>query len=137
VVLWQTGVVHLFFLAVPAWVLSGVLYLVLAKKGNGGGSMTADAPSDSAADAAPYQPLIETTASGPEGTPSFVKAAGLVALLALVTCVALPVWVLLAAEAERASRIGPFKTWLLVASLVYFVAGSLWIYRRPSDVSAA
>ena len=137
VALWQTGVVHLFFLAVPAWVLSGVLYLVLAKKGNGGSSVTADARSDSAADAAPHRPSIETAASGPEGTPSFVKAAGLVALLALVTCVALPVWVLLSSEAERASRIGPFKTWLLVASLVYFVAGSLWIYRRHSNVSAA
>jgi hypothetical protein len=88
-------------------------------------------------DAAPHRPSIETAASGPEETPSFVKAAGLVALLALVTCVALPVWVLLSSEAERASRIGPFKTWLLVASLVYFVAGSLWIYRRHSNVSAA
>ena len=136
VVLWQTGVVHLFFLAVPAWVLSGVLYLVLAKKGNGGSSMPADAPGDSTVDSAPYRPLIETAASEPEGTPSFVKAAGLVASLALATCVALPVWVLLASEAERASRIGPFKTWLLVASLIYFVAGSLWIYGRPSDVSA-
>ena len=136
VVLWQTGVVHLFFLAVPAWVLSGVVYLVLAKKGNGGSSMTDDARNDSAADAAPYRPSIEPAASGPEATPTFVKAAGLVALIALVACVALPVWVVLASEAERAARIGPFKTWLLVASLVYFVAGSLWIYRRR-DVSAA
>ena len=70
VVLWQTGVVHLFFLAVPAWVLSGVLYLVLAKKGNGGSSMPADAPGDSAVDSAPYRPLIETAASEPEGTDS-------------------------------------------------------------------
>ena len=99
--------------------------------------MTADTRSDSAADAAPYRPLIGTAASGPEEAPSFAKAAGLVALLALVTCVALPVWILLSSEAERASRTGPFKTWLLIASLVYFVAGSLWIYRRRSDGSAA
>ena len=137
VVLWQTGVVHLFFLAVPAWVLSGVLYLVLAKKGHGSSPMSADTRSDSAADATRYRHLIETAPSGPEGTPSFAKAAGLVALLALLTCVALPVWVVLSSEAERASRIGPFKTWLMVASLIYFVAGSLWIYRRHSDGSAA
>jgi hypothetical protein len=81
--------------------------------------------------------LTETVSSGPEGTPSFVKAAGVVALGALATCVALPLWVFLSSEAERAARIGPFKTWLLVASLLYFVAGGLWVYRRDNDVSSA
>ena len=169
VVVWQTGAVHLFFLAVPAWVLSGVLYLVLANKGQGdaGSPVTTVARSGGAADVTSDRPAIDaaaserggapgesaaggsaakltgagesgaianrTSASGPEGTGKFVNTAGLVALLALLTCGALPVWVFLSSEAERAARIGPFKIWLLAASLVYFVAGSLWIYRRGSE----
>ena len=78
----------------------------------------------------------DTTASAPERAAPSIKAAGLVALLALMACAALPVWVFLSTEAERASRIGPFKTWLLAASLVYFVAGSLWVYRRHDEASA-
>lgn len=139
VVLWQAGVVHLFFLAVPAWVVSGVLYLVLAKKGSGEGDAGSPEAKDTdgrAAVAAPDESPPEKGSSEPEAATAFVKAAGLVALLALATCAALPIWVFLSSEAERAGRIGPFKTWLLIASLVYFVAGSLWVYRRNSDPSA-
>jgi NCS1 family nucleobase:cation symporter-1 len=136
VVLWQTGLVHLFFLAAPAWALSGVLYLVLARSGTGTVMPPEGSRVEGPEDGAPPQPMIETVADRPARAPFFVKAAGLAALLALVTCVTLPLRVLLSSEAERASRIGPFKTWLLVASLIYFVAAAVWVYRRHGDESA-
>ena len=124
VALWQADLVDLFFLAAPAWLLSGLLFLVLSKKREGVVEVAPVSGGGAAPGIAAERPEVQAA------KPGHVKIAGVVALVALLTCVALPVWILLTPAAERASRIDPFKTWLLAASLVYFVAGSLWIYRR-------
>jgi cytosine permease len=123
VVLWQTGAVHLFFLAVPAWLVSALLFAVLVKftaKPEEAGAPKPESPA-----AVGHQPPPPPP-SPPPLTP-FTRAAGVVALFALITCLALPLGVFFTSSAALHDS---FKTLLLIASILYFVSGSIWIYRQ-------
>jgi hypothetical protein len=50
-----------------------------------------------------------------------------VAVGALAACVALPVWMFTLPPAEHDASREAFKTLLLVATLVYFVSGVVWM----------
>jgi NCS1 family nucleobase:cation symporter-1 len=118
--LWQSGSLHLFFLALPVWLTTAVLYIAFAAlagaRGATDGTSEASAVPESAGRAgAPDPPGAVRTATG--------TAAGLIALAALATCLALSFWVYQADPAEWAGRLATFKRLVLAATVVYFVAG--------------
>jgi hypothetical protein len=53
--------------------------------------------------------------------------AGLVTLATLVALVVLPFWVFFAGAGEWESRLASFKTIATVVTVVYFVAGTVWM----------
>jgi len=55
---------------------------------------------------------------------------GLIALAALIACVALPLRVYLAGAADYAESLAWFKRWVILPTLVYFVSGTFWQVRR-------
>jgi cytosine permease len=129
---WQTGRVHLFFLAGPVWVGSAVLYLGLAAFAGARAEGPGRAPEPAApVPAAPAGGGAGTTSSGPRSRMWWVS--GAIALSMLGLCLALPAAVLARAPAEPALE--GFKSQLLVITLVYFVAGIIWMNenekRRP------
>jgi NCS1 family nucleobase:cation symporter-1 len=121
--LWQSGTLHLFFLAIPVWLLTAILYIAFAAvagaRDKPAPGSEAPAPQAAAPAAAPA-PL-----PGPRTTLGL--GSGLVALAALVACLALPFWVYAATPAEWPSRLATFKGWILGVTLVYFAAAVVWM----------
>jgi NCS1 family nucleobase:cation symporter-1 len=123
--LWQSGRLHLFFLAVPVWLTTAGLYVALAavagaREASGGTSEShAAAPGSAAAAAASGPPIASRTAKG--------TVAGLLALAALAACLALSFWVYEADATAWTGRLASFKGWILAATVVYFAAGVVWM----------
>lgn len=135
VYLWQTGAVHLFFLAIPAWAASGLLYTLLAPLA--ARDSRAPSPTTQAAPGAEDRDAVRLAPAEPEPAASpprrvVQQLAGVLALAALVACLALPMWVYLSPAGDHAARLAAYKGWILVATLAYFVAGTLWAKDRRS-----
>ena len=121
-VLERTGVLHLFFLFVPVWIVTTVLYIGLAALAGAREPLPAleDAPRAAHAATPPG------TEHGPRALGPGTWMAGILALAALVLCVGWPLWVLICGADGYAERFTFFKTWLIVPTLLYFAAGTYW-----------
>jgi NCS1 family nucleobase:cation symporter-1 len=118
--LWLSGTVHLFFLAVPAWLLSAVLYAALRGR-----------RTHPATDEASEAPAAEPPDSGAiDPTPPVNRLAAGVAMIALLGCLAVAVWVAVAGGELYRARVETAKILLATLSVVYFAAATLWIRRR-------
>ncbi len=121
-VLWQVAHVHLFFVAMPAWVLTGVVYMgLMALTGQRGAS-------DVAACAVSNMSTVTGSEAACRDAPASRRVQW-VACGAAMTCLAA---MLVLAWAVWSGCLGtePFKTWLVYLTAMYFVAGVLWIGRR-------
>jgi cytosine permease len=126
VTLWRTGTLHLFFLAAPVWIVAAGVYIGLAAIAGAREALPPEAsPGPAAAPATAGAP----TTSGTPGAPvsALWLLSGFVALATLVGCIFVPLWVYTASATEYASRLASCKTWLLVLTFVYFVAGVTWM----------
>jgi cytosine permease len=124
VVAWQGGFVHLFFLALPVWLLTAVAYTALSAVAGAREALPAeeDLPAPAAA------PLSRGAAGGPPGPRTAVwTTAGLATLAALLTLLVLPFWVFGSGAGEWESRLSTFKTVAAAVTIVYFVAGVAWM----------
>ena len=110
--------VHLFFLFLPVYVSAAVVYLAAAAGSGARASIaqTSIPPSE--------QPLA-APARSPRLRSSSAPLAG-IAILGLVACVGLSVWVFSAAPGEYLERLATMKTWLALPTLAYFAA-STWL----------
>ena len=124
VVAWQKGWVHLFFLALPAWVLTAVVYTALSAAAGARERAAPEAPGAPVAAPADHAagPLA---AAGPRTLAWTVS--GLVTLATLAGLVLLPVWVFRGGLGEWPSRLGVFKAAALGLTVAYFVAGTTWM----------
>jgi cytosine permease len=122
VVAWQSGWIHLFFLALPVWVLTAVVYVALSALA---GAREPLPPEALAPAAVPAPPAAPAGPSAPR-TPAWT-ASGLVTLATLATLLVLPFWVFGAASGEWESRLATFKSIALALTVLYFVAGVLWM----------
>ncbi|MEW6742387.1 MAG: nucleoside transporter [Planctomycetota bacterium] len=130
-VLSQTGAVHLFFLAVPAWIVAGLLYTALAALAGAGKKVGVDAAAVSATGSR------ETVARGDtaveHGAPdAATTTAGALAVVFLAGCLALPLWVFAAPPEAYVARLDLYKSALLWMTVGYFVAATYWITRKPT-----
>jgi NCS1 family nucleobase:cation symporter-1 len=124
VVAWQSGWIHLFFLALPVWVLTAVVYVALSAVA---GAREPLPPETTAAPVAvPAAPAAATAVSSAPLTAAWTVS-GLVTLATLAALLVLPFWVLAAGGAEWASRLAAFKTIALALTVLYFVAGVAWM----------
>jgi NCS1 family nucleobase:cation symporter-1 len=124
VVAWQGGYVHLFFLALPVWLLTATLYTALsAVAGAREPAQTEEVAAAPRVAAAP----APTSPSPPAPRTATWTAAGLVALATLGALVALPFWVSAATGSEWASRLASFKALAVGITAVYLVAGTAWM----------
>jgi NCS1 family nucleobase:cation symporter-1 len=121
---WQAEWVHLFFLALPAWLLTAVVYTALAAlAGAGEVRPGAGAPP---APAAPVERPSGAAGAAPPRT-ALWTAAGLSTLATLAGIFALTLWVYAAPGSAWASRLASFKTLALALTAVYFVAAISWM----------
>jgi len=124
--LYLTETLHLFFLFMPVFALTSVLYILLTLLFVG-------------RDCAPEEPEpVEHTGTPtvpaprePAGAaPAILWVTGLLSLSALIACAVLP-FIVYAAGAENHSEIlSSFHRWLIVPTAVYFVAGTIFYNLR-------
>jgi NCS1 family nucleobase:cation symporter-1 len=133
--LYLTNTLHLFFLFLPVYPFTVVAYVLLATLAG------AKDPAPPATQRAP-QPVPETApqpASEAELTPKrdvVQWIVGLLALAALVACVVMPFTIYWAGSDGYAERLARFKEWLIVPTLIYFVAGT-WVATRKRRYTPA
>lgn len=130
-VLWHQGAVNEFFLGVPAWLVSGVLYTIVAAfAGARAPAPAGTRPAAARPNAAPARPAHSAPATPRQRLCAAVAAAALVASLAIA------IWVFVAGADVYADRLALAKTLLAWGTLLYFVAAGLWIALAPRPAAA-
>jgi NCS1 family nucleobase:cation symporter-1 len=125
VVAWQGGFVHLFFLALPVWLLTAIVYTVLSALAGAREALPAEEPPERAPAAAAPGSGGRVEPPAPR-TPAWA-ATGLVTLATLLTLLVLPFWVFASGPGEWEPRLSTFKTVAAALTFVYFVAGVAWM----------
>ncbi len=126
-----TGLLHLFFLIIPVWVCSAVLYIILSAFFGAREKLPEPAEEESA--------MPETAAVDSEERTESVKKSriyyisGLIALASLVFCLGISIWVAASNEDVYAGRLEQFKKVLLYATAIYFVFGTIWIFLKEKS----
>jgi len=131
----KSGILHLFFLFVPVWVMTSVLYIVL--------SMFMGAR-DVPADAEEIIPTAENRKLGPvsesqkgKGTSSLTDPvlllSGIIAGLSLIICLAMAISVFLKGTNGFMQNLQSFHHILLYPTFAYFIAGTIFIIRRDRN----
>jgi cytosine permease len=129
VIMWMLGFIHEFFLIIPVWLSSAILYVILS-------------PFFGATEKLPELPAEEvpvggTTAESAEAKVRPVKkksifyyVCGLIAVASLVICLGTAIWVAASATETYAGRLTYFKNALKYMTIVYFVFGTIWIFLK-------
>lgn len=131
VALQQTGTVHLFFLFLPIWLLTIVLYVVFALLA---GARTVPAAAGTQEIAALTDARVPPKAAAP-ARDAVTLAAGGMALLSLGWCLLWPFYIFARGIEGFEERFADFRLWLIVPTLVYFAAGTWYAVRREKQVT--
>jgi cytosine permease len=122
---WQAGWLHLFFLAGPVWLLTALIYTGLSAVAGARERLP-----ELAAEVERRQASSAPSQSASRATRPITwrgALAGTLTLACLVACLALPLWVFVATPAEWNARLASFKTAILLVTVIYFVAGTIWM----------
>lgn len=117
----RSGILHLFYLAVPVYVLTILLYVVLASVAGAKVPAPASAPE-------PVQ--LPTSSAGqisgakPSANRALMTWSGVLALAALLVCLVVPAYVARGGIESFDMRLATMKNWLAAATLVYFVCAT-------------
>ena len=126
----KLGFIHLFFLFVPVWLLTSMLYIIFSSMA-GVREKLADQPAEqiptgSSAESAGRK---EPTRQGYAKDPVLIICA-IIALASLAACVILPLWVYLSDRAVYLKNQAAFKSILIWPTLIYFVTATIWNLKR-------
>jgi len=126
----RTGTLHLFFLFVPTWLLTAVLYIVFASIA---GAREDFGKLETAWEAAqPKTPeRIERKKAG--GMDAGLWVTGVAAVVSLLLCLILPIWVYASGGPKYEQSLATFKHILIWPSLIYFVAGTAWMILKEKE----
>jgi len=147
-----TGVLHQFFLIIPVWACSAILYIALSYKFGAREKLPEPAEEEPAVfETAPAEPVSsnipEPTApptgtsngagseegAGPAKKSRMYVICGLIAVASLVFCLGISIWVAASGEDVYAGRLELFKKVLLYATVIYFVFGTIWIFLKEKS----
>ena len=122
----RAGVLHLFFLFVPVYLLTIATYIGLASMAG------ARLPAPAGASGIPgiERRGMPPAPAAPPRSSSVGLIAGLIAAVALVACVVLPMRMLGLDAAGVAASLPSMQTWLLLATVAYLVAGTAFYISR-------
>ncbi len=128
----RTGTLHLFYLFLPVYTLTAVLYLGLASLAGARERYPGPLP-----EAAPH-PHPQAAVPARRGTGSALKVlSGLIALGSLAACLILPITVAAGGVEGFAARLESMKSWLLPPTLAYFVFGTIYYQMMRATSPAA
>ena len=136
----RTGILHLFFLFVPVWIMTSVLYIILSYF-MGAKDISPEIPeriptaeSLSSMGSARKEPE-EGKKVSPYNDPVLIIS-GLVAIVSLAICLALSIWVFIGGVENFRANLQSFHRILIYPTIAYFIAGTIFVIRRDKEVKA-
>jgi len=134
-----TGTLDAVFLAIPIWLLTAAVYLLLCKFQGGPTQQPSDDLPTSQSDTAVGNARQSDRVSGvdqPSQQPSpnrpvWLTAVGWLGAITLAVTVALPVWVLLGSD-QYETRLASCHRWLVWASVIHLVCLTVWVLSKES-----
>lgn len=134
----KTGTLHLFFLFVPVWMMTSVIYIVLSMLMG-----ARDVPADAeeiipTAENRKSKPVVETKKEekASQSDPVLIIS-GIIAGLSLVICLVLAISVFLKGTNGFIQNLQSFHRILLYPTFAYFIAGTIFIIRRDRNSNNA
>ncbi len=128
----RTGTLHLFFLFLPVYLLTSLLYIGLASlegaRGTPGEMSEEDGKPAHSPDPIPREDRAEGGTPAASGS-GMARLPGLIAAAALIACFVMPLLVSLAGPEGHAANLARLREWLILPSLIYFVAGTIFYIR--------
>ncbi len=129
--LWRSEFLHVVFLPVPGWLLTAILYTVLAAlagaRREGSREVHPSAPEAVSRPAVAASAAPDRVARSSRSAVQIVS--GVIGVLSLAVCLGLALWVGLMGEEGYDLRLATFKNYLAVASLVHLTAAAIWVLR--------
>jgi NCS1 family nucleobase:cation symporter-1 len=121
------GWIHLFFLVIPAWLGTAVLYIVLAKAFGAGGEMPDP----------PEEPKGAATSAGGEakGSLGSYHVLGLVALGALIVSLVIAVRVAASGAEQYESSLKSLKVSFVYLTVIYFICATSWVWFKEKKAN--
>ncbi len=127
----------LFFFFVPIWLLTAILYTVFAAMAGAREVLPEPAesqpPDTSAETEAPRQADQPEPVEG--GNVAVLWGSGVIAGLALLACIILPIWVFVMGTDGYDARLESFKSIVIWPSLIYLVAATVWAFQKEKRKS--
>ncbi|MHC4624834.1 MAG: purine-cytosine permease family protein [Planctomycetota bacterium] len=126
----RLGMLHLFFLVIPSWLITAVLYIVLSYAS---GAARESAKASDQETPAPAAEVITPSADDQGqhlGRRGLSSVSGIAALGSLVFCLGASIWVTVADRQAYPHRLGHFKTAIVYATVIYFVTSLIWIWLK-------
>ena len=133
IVLERAGILHLFFLFIPVWIMTSVLYIVLSMF-MGARDVPADATETilTAESKKIQKPTTnkeaEKVAKNPLNDPVLVIS-GILAGLSLVVCLVLSIWVFVKGTNGFTENLNYLYRVLIYPTVVYFITGTIFVIR--------
>jgi len=134
VIMWLLGFIHEFFLIIPVWLSTAILYIILspffgaAQKLPELAQEQTVAPESNAAD-------VKKGASSKKSIIYYIV--GAVAVVSLIACLGMAIWVAAAKTQVYNYRLEYFKNALKYITLVYFIFGTIWIFLKEKGSNYA
>jgi len=131
IVLVYFNILHLFFLFVPIWLLTILLYIILSRIAGAGEHLPELPPT------APAVRPDRATATGEEehAAPNrpLLWISGGIALLTLLFCMLSPFYVLLKGAAAYEQRLATYKTILMWVSIIHLATATVWAVAKEKS----
>jgi NCS1 family nucleobase:cation symporter-1 len=126
-VLWQQEILHLFFLVIPVWISTVLLYILFSKIAGAGKQYDSKEPAEQKSESSVQAaPVVQQ--QGGASVLSWIT--GLVALVCLMLCFVLPLRVYLLGTEGYAERVASMKNALFFITILYFLSGTIWYSRK-------
>lgn len=126
-----SGTLHMFYLFLPVYGLTALLYIVFARLAGAHVFVEEDVDGETPAGA----PQV-SGAAGPLRRSRFAFLLGAVAAVSLLACLALSIYVATSAADAYDARLRSVQMWLLLPSLAYFISATLFVSTRKRGVEA-
>ncbi|MBN1997938.1 nucleoside transporter [candidate division KSB1 bacterium] len=124
-VLWQTKILHLFFLLVPVWVITSGCYILFSYLAGATGDLPAEKE-----ESTPQKTQAGEKQDKTQPPSILTKVSGIIALAALIACFVLPLELFLKGSENWEANLASLKNILFAVTIIYFIAGTYWVVQR-------
>ena len=132
-----TNTIHLFFLFVPVWLMTSILYINFASKAGAREKFAAESEDSAAPE--PSAAESETAAGKPESTrqrygkDKVLLVCSIAAMTSLAACIILPLWTYFSGSDAYSKNLALFKNLLIWPTVIYFITATIWNIKRSKD----